>query len=171
VVLYLDGAAIGAWTMLIGMIEEVNIMQGKAVFTKILATLGTVLVWLPVLIPILLSIAFLASEGMFLLDYLMPAELSLLVLVGGVLLLWAALRRHARWGLIGWGLGSAVVLLLGSQGLAVATGLADGRTAIGGWQWALVLAMLIGYDIAVILTGVGGVLMLRDLFRPNLAAG
>ena len=140
-------------------------IENKGVFNKILAIVGTVLVGLPILAPILFSVARLLQSGRFMLDYLMPAELFPLVLVGGVLLLWAALRRRRFRGLIGWGLGGSVVLLVGSQALAVVTGLASGATQPGGWQWALVLGGLIAFILAVILTGVGGVLLARDVFR------
>ncbi len=140
-------------------------IENKDVFTKILAIVGTVLVGLPILAPILLGIVSLFKDGRFRLDYLMPAEFFPLVLVGGGLLLWAALRRRRFRGLIGWGLVGAVVLLVGIQALAVLTGLASGETQPGGWQWVLVLGALIAYILAVILTGVGGVLLTRDVFR------
>ena len=92
-------------------------IENKSVFTKILAIVGTVLVGLLILVPILLGIVSLFQDGRFRLDYLMPAELFPLVLVGGGLLLWAALRQRRFRGLIGWGLGSAVILLVGSQEL------------------------------------------------------
>jgi hypothetical protein len=82
-------------------------MGNKGVLTKILAVIGTVLVWIPILAPILLTIAELIRTGMFRLDYLMPAELFPLALVGGGLLLWAALRRRRFRGMIGAGLGGA----------------------------------------------------------------
>lgn len=146
-------------------------MENKNVFTKILAITGTVLVWLPIAAPVFFSAAVLIRSGMFRMDYLMPAELFLLVLVGGGLLLWAALRMRRLRGLIGWGLGGAFVLLFGSQLLAVATGLADGRTKPTGWQWALVLGGLAAYILAVIVIGVGGILLLRHLFKRKPAAG
>jgi hypothetical protein len=142
-------------------------MENKGVLTKILAIAGTLLVWIPILAPILFSVARLMTRPFFQIDYLMPAELFPLVLVGGGLLLWSALRRRACRGLIGWSLASAVALLAGSQGLAVVTGLATGRTEPGGWQWALVLAALIGYILAVIVIGLGGVLLLRNLFKAK----
>jgi hypothetical protein len=73
---------------------------------------------------------------------------------------------RARRRLIAWALGAAVVLLVASQGLAVLTGLADGSTPTGGWQWALVLGMLIGFILAVIVLGIGGIMLLRALFKP-----
>ena len=159
---------------------------------------GQILAWLPIAAPILFSGARLGRGGMFRFDYLMPAELFPLVLVGGGLLLWAALRmpdpkgfpvhpstrqadepgspgeRPARktfrvsQRLIIWSLGSVVILLALIMVLPVVTGLADGRIGPTGWQWALVLAGLVGYDLAVIALGVGGALLLRDLFKTRL---
>jgi len=142
-------------------------MEKKGVLTKILAIVGTVLVWFPILAPVLLSVAVIIKERMFRFDYLMPAELFPATLVGGGLLIWAALRARSRRGIIGWGLGSAVGLLVGGQALAVATGLASGETEPAGWWWALVLASIVVYSLALVVIGVGGVLLLRDLFKPS----
>ena len=71
--------------------------EKRGIFTKILAVAGTVLVWIPLLAPVFFSVMFLIRTGMFRMDYLMPAELFLFALVGGVLLIWAALRARARW--------------------------------------------------------------------------
>ncbi len=142
-------------------------MEKKDVLTKILAIAGTVLVWFPILAPILISVAAFITERMFRFDYLMPAELFPFALVGGSLLLWAALRARAQRKLIGWGFGTAVFLLLGGQGLAVVTGLASGETTPAGWRMAVVLAALIAYDLALVAVGVGGVLLLRHLFKPS----
>jgi hypothetical protein len=141
-------------------------MEKKGVLTKILAIVGTVLVWFPILAPVLLSVAVIIKERMFRFDYLMPAELFPAALVGGGLLIWAALRARSRRRLIGWGLGIAVGLLVGGQVLAVVTGLASGETEPTGWWWALVLASIVVYSLALVVIGVGGVLLLRDLFKP-----
>jgi len=140
-------------------------MEKKGVFTKILAIVGTALVWFPILAPVLLSVAAFITERVFRFDYLMPAELFPAALVGGGLLLWAALRAHSRRGLIGWGLGIAAGLLVGGQVLAVVTGLASGESEPAGWWWALVLASLAVYSLALVVIGVGGVLLLYDLFE------
>jgi hypothetical protein len=142
-------------------------MEKKGVLTKILAIVGTVLVWFPILAPVLLSVAVIIKERMFRFDYLMPAELFPATLVGGGLLIWAALRARSRRRLIGWGLGIAVGLLVGGQVLAVVTGLASGETEPAGWWWALVLASIVVYSLALVVIGVGGVLLLRDLFKPS----
>jgi len=146
-------------------------MKKKNAFSKTLAIAGTVLVWFPILAPILLSGVVFITHHVFRFDYLMPAELFPFALVGGGLLFWAALRAHSRQKLIGWGLGIAVSLLAGGQVLAVVTGLASGETEPTGWGWMLVLASLVGYSLALIAMGIGGVLLLRDLFKiPRLPA-
>ncbi len=143
-------------------------MSKKDVFTKTLATAGTVLVWLPILAPVLLAVTVSVRAHVSLLshlDYLMPAELFPVALVGGGLLLWAALRTRVRRRLVAGSLAGAVILLVGSQAVAVVTGLASGRTEPTGWQWALVLALLALFVLALIAMGVGGVLLLRDFFK------
>jgi hypothetical protein len=142
-------------------------MENKGTFTKILAIAGTVLVWFPILAPVLISIIFFVQEGIFRLDYLMPAELFPFALAGGLLLLWAAIRARSQRGLIGWGLGIAAGLLIGGQALAEATGLASGETEPTGWPWALVIGSLIAFIMALIAVGVGGILLLKDLFKPK----
>jgi hypothetical protein len=142
-------------------------MENKGTLTKILAITGTVLVWFPLLAPVLLSVVLFVQAGMFRMDYLMPAELFPVALGGGLLLLWAAIRARSRRAVIGWGLGIAVGLLFGSQALAVVTGLASGEIEATGWQWALVLGSLIVYILALIAVGVSGILLLKDLYRPK----
>jgi hypothetical protein len=141
-------------------------MENKGALTKGLTITGTVLVWLPILAPILFSLILFIQQQIFRFDYLMPAELGLFAFGGGILLLVAAIRTHSHIKLIGWGLGIALVMIVGGQALAVVTGLADGSTAIGGWQWALVLSSLAIYSLAIVGVGVGGIFLWRDLFRP-----
>jgi hypothetical protein len=142
-------------------------MENKGVLTRILAVAGTMLVWLPILAPILFSAISLIADDIFRFDYLMPAELGLFAFSGGILLLVAATRARSHVKLIGWGLGIAFVMVIGGQALAVITGLADGTTAIGGWQWILVLGSLAVYSLAIVAMGVGGILLLRALFKPR----
>jgi hypothetical protein len=139
--------------------------QKTGVFSKVLAVAGTALVWFPILATVVLSVAGSVGDGVFRFDYLMPAELFPAAMAGGVLLLWAALRARSRRGTIGCGLGLMAGLLAGGQALAVATGLASGRTEPAGWLWVLILASIAGYALALLVTGVAGALLLRDLFR------
>ena len=140
-------------------------MGKRDVFTKILAILGTVLAWLPLVAPLIFAFVALFTRGRFMLDYLMPAEIFPVALAGGLLLLWAAWRMRSRRALIAAGLAGALLLIVGTQALAVVTGLASGETEPGGWQWALVLTGLVLFILALIAVGVGGILLLRDLFR------
>lgn len=140
-------------------------MENKGTFTKILAVAGTILAWLPILAPILFSALLFLRAHILRVDYLMPAELFFLVIIGGGLLLWAAVRSRLNWKLFGWTLGIAAALFFGMQAIAVVTGLADGTTPMGGWQWMLVLGILALYTAVVVVVGVGGVLLVRDLFR------
>lgn len=140
-------------------------MSPKNSFTKIAIIGGTILVWFPLVAPVGIGIIFYIAKHQFLFDYLMPAELSLVALGGGGLLLWAAWRTHSRGKLIGWGFGLAIAFLVGGQALAVVTGLASGEIAATGWPWWLVLASLGIYSLAVLAMGVGGVLLWRDLWR------
>lgn len=145
-------------------------MENKGTLTKILAVAGTILAWLPILAPILFSAVLLVRAHIFRVDYLMPAELFFLVIIGGGLLLWAAVRSRLNWKLFGWTLGIAAALFFGMQGLAVVTGLADGSTPMGGWQWMLVLGALALYIVTVVVIAVSGVLLLRDIFKPGQRA-
>jgi hypothetical protein len=140
-------------------------MERRDILIRGLASVGTALVWLPILAPILLAVVMIAARGRFRFDYLMPAELFPAALAGGCLLVWAALRARSRLKLIGWGLGVALGLLVGGQALAVATGLASGETEPAGIWWAVVLGTIVGYSLALIAMGVGGLLLLRDLFK------
>ena len=142
-------------------------MKKNDVLTKILAIAGTVLVWFPILAPILLSMVVILTDHIFLFDYLMPAELFPVALAGGGLLIWAAVRARSRLRLIGWGLGIATSFLIGGQELSVVTGLASGETEPTGWWWMLVLASLAIFSMALVAVGVGGVLLLRDLFKSS----
>ncbi len=142
-------------------------MENKGTLTKILAVAGTILVWLPILAPILFSAIFLIAERVFRFDYLMPAELGLFAFGGGVILLVAAIWARSHVKLIGWGLGIALVMMVGIMVIPVLTGLADGSTPMGGWEWMLMLGILAAYTLAVVAVGVGGVLLSRDLFKPG----
>ena len=83
-------------------------MADKGILTKILAIVGTILAWLPILAPILLTALLYLQEGIFRFDYLMPAELFLIAVVGAGLLLWASKRARLQRGLIRWGIATGI---------------------------------------------------------------
>ncbi len=141
-------------------------MGKKTTLTKILAILGTVLAWLPILAPVLFSAARFIQARRFRFDYLMPAELFPLFLAGGLLLLWAATRAHSQRGIIGWSFGAAIALLFSGQALAVVTGLASGEIEPPGLWFAIVSGSVFAYALAIVIMGIGGILLLRDIFKP-----
>jgi len=146
-------------------------MLKKDVFTTILAMAGTALVWLPVLAPVLFSVASVSQERAFRFDYLMPAELFPVVLVGGCLLIWSTLRARLRRRLIGWGFAIAVAMLVGGQVLALVTGLSSGETEPAGWWGDIVLTSIVAYSLSVAAIGIGGLSLLRDLLKdPQMPA-
>ena len=134
-------------------------------FTKVLAILGTGLAWLPLVAPLVFGVLHFTRSGRFMVDYLMPAELFLVALAGGGLLLWSALRARSYRGLIAGGLAAAAALLGSSLAFAQVTGLASGETEPGGWAMVLVLVGLVVYTLALAAVGVGGGLLVRALFR------
>ncbi len=145
-------------------------MDRKSILTKLLALTGTILVWFPILAPVLLSFIFLIQRGIFHIDYLMPAELFMSFLLGSALLLWAALRAHSHWKLIAWGAAVAVLMLFGGMALAQVTGLASGATEPTGQAWLAVLTSLAVYVLGVLLVGVESTRLLHDLIRNPSAA-
>lgn len=134
-------------------------MKLNDAFTKMLAIGGTVLVWLPLLAPVLFGVLGYFGRGSFTFDFLMPAELFLIALAGTVLLLWAAMRAHDQLRLIGVAAAVAFVvmglLLISPGGMP------------GTWMEMLVFAALAIYALGLAVTGAGGALLIRDLFRPT----
>jgi hypothetical protein len=145
-------------------------MEKKSILTRILAIAGTILVWFPILAPILLSIIHFLQRQIWRFDYLMPAELFFSFLLGSGLLLSATLRAHSYAKPVAWGLGIAVLMLLGSQAIAEITGLASGEMEPAGLWWMLVITMLIVYIASIILVGSAGALLLKGLFKGGSPA-
>jgi ABC-type spermidine/putrescine transport system permease subunit II len=142
-----------------------NELKEKNVLNKILVIVGTVLVWLPIAAPLLLGLLHSLRSGRLLIDFLMPAELLPVVLLGSGLLLWAAFRVRAYHKLVGWALGIGLAALVISQAIAVVTGLASGEIEQTGWQFVLVLSIFSLYDLCVVIIGVGGILLWRRLVQ------
>jgi len=132
-------------------------MEKKDTLSKILAIIGTVLIWIPILAPVVFGLVSLGMDGIYRFDYLMPAELGIVVFVGGALLLWAALRAKSRRGIIAWGIGIA------AGSITVLNAIGD--VELGSLELAIVVGLLIAYSLAIVVMGVGGVLLWMDLFK------
>lgn len=131
-------------------------MEKKNTLPKILTIVGTVLVWLPLLAPFVFGLISLVMDGIFRFDYLMPAELGFLVFVGGLLLVWAAYNTKQQ-KIVSWALGIAA----GSFAVVFLTG----DVEQGSIQWMLIIGFLIVYSLAVVVLGIGGGRLWRDLIR------
>lgn len=132
-------------------------MEKKDTLAKILTIMGTVLVWFPILAPIVLGFVSLIMDGIYRFDYLMPVELGIVAFVGASLLLWGAFRSKRRLAIIAWGLGIAI----GS----IAILMTFGDVIPGSLEWMIVVGLLITYSLAIVAIGVGGILLWVDVFK------
>jgi len=133
-------------------------MMGKRdTLSKILTIIGTVLVWIPILAPVVFGFVSLVIDGIYRFDYLMPAELGILVFVAGGLLLWGAIRARSQQGIIAWGLGIAA----GTMAILFAFG----DVEPGSLRWGIAIGLLVFYSLSIVAMGVGGTLLWSGLFK------
>jgi hypothetical protein len=142
-------------------------MTIKAVLTKILAILGSALIGLIMLAPVVIAVIRFIQMGRLHLDYLLPAELFPGILAGSLLLVVVAFWTRLRRKIIGWGLVASVILPVAGAGLASVTGLASGETEINTWQGVLLIGVFVLFYLAVVVVGIGGVLLVSDLFKAG----
>lgn len=140
-------------------------MHNRTLVPKILTIFGTSFVWFPIFFTVFTSLVGTLSSGIVRFDYLMPAELFPLVLVGALFLLWASLwTRLYRKSMIA-GIAAAFVFLVGGQVIAVISGLASGAIAPTGLAWVAVVASIILYSLSVIELGIAAIMLAIRLFR------
>ncbi len=142
-------------------------MGNKNTLTKVLAIAGTALVWFPIFATFATSSFGTIRSGMFRFDYLLPAELGLVSLIGGGLLIWAAIRAKAMRKPIIWTLVGSYGLLFVGTGIAQITGIASGASEPVPWKIGLVLAPIIIYALGIILEGIFGIQLIRVLFQTK----
>jgi hypothetical protein len=138
-------------------------MKNKDLLTKIFAYVGTVLIWIPILLPIFLGLVSLVREGLFRFDFLLPAELFAVILSGAVLLIWAVFLAKTNRVAVLVSFGIAIASLAGSQVAAVMTGLASGETEPTGSPWIIVTGLIGIYNLSVIGLGIAGTFLIRKL--------
>jgi len=136
-------------------------------FDRALAIVGTTFAWLPIVATVGFSLADSIGIGTLRIDWLMPAGMFVFYGVGAAMLVLVAIGTHRHRRLVVGSVVAAVVTLLAAQGLALLAGLASGQSEPTGWAWGLALALLAGYTVAVIATGVAGVRLSRDLLRAR----
>ena len=140
-------------------------MKKNSFLIKILAIVGTVLLWLPILAPVLIFISLIIQENKFLFDYLMPLEFFFIALAGGVLLLLAALIAHSHRKLIGWCFGLFGALRLVVFAATNIRGILSGENDPAEWMNIVLIILSNVYTIALIALGISGILLLAGLFR------
>lgn len=94
-------------------------MKARLVLARISAIVGSVLLLFPVVFMLVTSIPGSIMRGAFLMDFLLPAELGLLVLLGALLLLAGAILAKKQVRAVAVTLGLMVFTLVGGQLLAV----------------------------------------------------
>lgn len=142
-------------------------MGKKGFLTKALAIAGTILTLFPVLAPLLMTIPGLLSGGGFNFDYLMPAELFPMTVLGGGLLIWASVRSRLHRRLVLWSaLAVAGVPLLGIA-LTTLSGLASGAAEPVGLLGILFFGIIALFWLAVAALGICGIILVRDLYRKQ----
>ena len=128
---------------------------------KAVAYGGAILVWIPVLFALVTGAAATLMTGKLRVDYLIPAEMFPLELVGAALLLWAAVKVRKYVSHVTYGLVVMVLSLVAAQGAAVATGLASGKVEAAGWRFALVVGLIGTYIAAVVWECVLGIRLIK----------
>ncbi len=142
-------------------------MDRKNKLTRFLAVSGTVILWLPIFFTILTSSIFFTKTSNFRVDYLMPAELFPLALLGGLLLFWAAAKIRTRHKTIGLLILAMFGFLAAGQGFAVVTGLASGATKAEGWIFTVVIVLIALYTLTLIALGISGVSFIKYIYRKE----
>ena len=112
---------------------------------KIIGTVFSALTVLPLAIPVFLSLLVLVMRGKFLYDFLMPAELFVFTLVGGlgVIVVLALMKKDFR--RLAVALSLALLNLIVSQVYANVSGLAHGNTELTGTHLFIVSTFIVLY--------------------------
>ena len=140
-------------------------------WNRTLSVLGTVLVWIGLLAPVIALVWRLLQGEPVTLEGTVPIAFFVVALLGGALLLWAALRDRFYRALVIISLGVAVGSMVLGQGFAGVAGLNAGAgTPTGGravWRWA----MFAIYLASLVALGIGGIWLTRHALEPAGAAG
>jgi hypothetical protein len=132
------------------------------------AVIGTILIWLPVIFMLITGIIGSLRANQFLMDYLLPAELFFVEVIGCILLIIASLLANIMKKIIIIMSIVIVVVLPACQLIAVVSGMASGAMTPDGLIWYLVLGLLFIYDILIVVIGILGI---RLIYMIHAAQG
>ena len=139
-------------------------MEEKNTFTKALTILGTALEGYPFLRVGLDALGSLLPGGhSFTNKYLLPVPIFVWMLIGGGLLVWAASRAKQQKVLISRSYKMGIGVLLAGAVLAPVLGLDTDVIRPNAYRVAHIALGL--YALANVVTLIGGIQLLRDLFR------
>lgn len=144
-------------------------MNKKKLAAGILAIIGTILVWFPILFTLVTGIIGSIQMKALRVDYLMPAEFFPFVGAGSILLIIAALLARSWRKYIIWCFVAMILVLVGGQAIAYFSGLATGEIEPQGFWWILVLSTIGLYTLGIIAMGVGGILLIKSCFTRTPA--
>jgi hypothetical protein len=136
-------------------------MKNKSLISKIIAITGTILVWIPIIAPVLLTIIFLIIKGRFAFDFLMPMELIFLVIIGAILLIISSIIMKFKWKIIGISLGTIISIFILGQFIAEITGIASGETEMTSTLYFIMITFVIIYIISLIILGISGITLVK----------
>ena len=138
-------------------------MPKRQGFTRVLAIIGTVLLWLPVILVVVLTVGGVPKEvGWLPFSAVGAMDMFPVVVLGGGVLLWAALRARSHRKVLGLSLaapvGSIVFGVVWSQ--PVPTGV---------WVLLVTMALIVLYWIGLLIAAVSGISLVRSLSsRPSI---
>ena len=141
----------------------------KITIAKVLALVGMIALWAPILFMFLTAIVGSIMGKALLFDYLTLAELYFVVIPGLVLLFIASLLAGKYQKCFGWGGALAVLLLVGALALAALSGLASGALPSSGPIFVTVIAAIIVYNVLVVTLAILSIFLVKILFRKQEA--
>lgn len=100
-------------------------------------------------------------------DYLLIGEMFPLILLGGGLIIGAAIREKRFWKLLLSLYISAIGLLFGSQGLAIQVGIASGARPAEGFWWIMVLGGIILYSLLSLVLAIYSAILFKGIIHPK----
>jgi hypothetical protein len=137
----------------------------KARYSFFVIISGEVLAGFPILAALVFSAIGSVASKRFLLDWFMPADLFMMALPGGGLLLLGAFLIKRRRAVIGATLGACVASLGGGQVYAMASGIAEGIVQPGKVAEFLLLGSVALYTIFLATLVVLGAFLIGDGLR------
>lgn len=142
-------------------------MKKHSLLTIVIAFFGTCLLWIPFLFLLVTSLFGTIRSGVVRFDYLLIGEMFPLILLGGGLIIATAFREKRFWKLLLLLYVSAIGLLFGSQGLAIATGIASGTRPPEGVWWIVVLGGIILYSLLSLVLAIYSAILFKRIIHPK----